>query len=397
MDLNSKINWLPGMEITSQTFIGLEEKLDFQQQIAIRAALGSTRMGLLPGAILNCSGIFVKNTFEIERLQCMALLPSGKVVDADEPVVVAIPMLFGESYYLTISVGDGRTEYEKDGVPYIRPHYDYAIQTQDEVETNDVMPLMHFIVKDGVFSIDSDYIAPCLLMSGDNRFSKYVGKFVAQLETITSHQNLENGDGKRSLLHYLFILKSYSLKNSVHDFVAMLQEIAQAINYYIISPHTDQHQGVMEPKQSDVVQWLKWFDDYLAGTVVILDKVVLEDNTIDYDALLRQAKAELYAQLHEELIVRLLNETKAELVTLVKEELQNSLAEQMQTLVEHINNILRPSLEEHLQKEMKVSMAEMEKDLQKNLYERLYEMLFEHLFNALYIPEPESEKFVPLI
>jgi hypothetical protein len=327
----------------------------------------------------------------------MALLPSGKVVDADEPVVVAIPMLFGDSYYLTISVGDGRTEYEKDGVPYIRPHYDYAIHTQDEVETNDVMPLMHFIVKDGVFSIDSDYIAPCLLMSGDNRFSKYVGKFVAQLETITSHQNLENGDGKRSLLHYLFILKSYSLKNSVYDFVAMLQEIAQAINYYIITPHTDQHQGVMEPKQSDVVQWLKWFDDYLAGTVVILDKVVLEDNTIDYDALLRQAKAELYAQLHEELIVRLLNETKAELVTLVKEELQNSLAEQMQTLVEHINNILRPSLEEHIQKEMKVSMAEMEKDLQKNLYERLYEMLFEHLFNALYIPEPESEKFVPLI
>ena len=24
MDLNSRINWLPGMEITAQTFIGLE-------------------------------------------------------------------------------------------------------------------------------------------------------------------------------------------------------------------------------------------------------------------------------------------------------------------------------------------------------------------------------------
>jgi hypothetical protein len=234
-------------------------------------------------------------------------------------------------------------------------------------------------------------------MSGDERFSKYVERFVGQLETITSHQNLEDGDGKRSLLHYLFILKSYSLKNSVHDFVAMLQEIAQAINYYIITPNTEQYQIMTAPKQSDIVQWLKWFDDYLSGAVVVLDKVVLEDNTIDYDALLRQAKAELYAQLHEELIVRLLNETKEELVKLVREELQNSLAEQMQTLVEHINNILRPSLEEHIQKEMKASMTEMEKDLQKSLYERLYEMLFEHLFNALYIPEPESEKFVPLI
>ena len=397
MDLNSKINWLPGMEITSQTFIGLEEKLDFQQQIAIRAALGSTRMGLLPGATFNCSGIFVKNTFEIERLQCMALLASGKVIDADEPVVVAIPMLFGDSYYLTVGVGDGRTEFEKDGVPYIRPHYEYAIQTQDEVEINDVMPLMHFLVKDGVFSIDTDYIAPCLLMSGDDRFSKYVEKFVGQLEIITSHQNLEDGDGKRALLHYLFILKGYSLKNSVYDFVAMLQEIAQAIDYYILTPNTEQHQAIMEPKQADIVQWLKWLDDYLAGAVVILDKVILEDKTIDYDALLRQAKAELYAQLHEELIVRLLTETKEELVKLVKEELQNALAEQMQTLVEHINNSLRPSLEEHIQTQLKASMAEMEKSLQKDLYERLYEMLLEHLFNALYVPEPESEKFVPLI
>lgn len=385
------------MEITSQTFIGLEEKLDFQQQIAIRAALGSTRMGLLPGATFNCNGIFVKNTFEIERLQCMALLSSGQVIDADEPVVVAIPMLFGDSYYLTVGVGDGRTEFEKDGVPYIRPHYDYAILTQEEVEANDVMPLMHFLVKDGVFSIDTDYIAPCLLMSGDHRFSWYVEKFIWQLETITSHQNLEDGDGKRALLHYLFILKGYSLKNSVYDFVSMLQEMAHAIDYYIITPNTEQRQTIREPRQADIVRWLKWLDDYLSGTVAILDKVVLEDKTIDYDALLRQAKAELYAQLHEELIVRLLNETKAELVELVKEELRNSLAEQMQTLVEHVNNSLRPSLEEHLQTQMKSSMAEMEKGLQKSLYERLYEMLFEHLFNALYVPEPENEKFVPLI
>ena len=91
MDLNSRINWLPGMEITAQTFIGLEEKLDFQQQIAIRAALGSTQMGMLPGTELSCKGVFVKNTFEVESLRCMALLPSGKIVDADEKAVIPIP------------------------------------------------------------------------------------------------------------------------------------------------------------------------------------------------------------------------------------------------------------------------------------------------------------------
>ena len=53
---------------------------------------------------------------------------------------------------------------------------------------------------------------------------------------------------------------------------------------------------ILEPSQIDVQLWLNWFGNYLIGAVSVLDKVVLEDKTIDYDALLRQAKAELYAQ-----------------------------------------------------------------------------------------------------
>ena len=37
------------------------------------------------------------------------------------------------------------------------------------------------------------------------------------------------------------------------------------------------------------------------------------------------------------------------------------------------------------------------KQLNESLYEKLYFDLFENLFKALYVPEPEEEKFVPLI
>lgn len=397
MDLNSRINWYPGMEITAQTFIGMEEKLDLQQRIAIRAALGSTRMGMLPGATLKCNGTFVKNTFEIDHLQCTALLPSGRILDADEQAVIPIPMLFGDRYYLTIGLGDTKTEFERDGIAYVRPHYEYALLTHDEVEAGDVMPMMRFSVKEGVFSIDTEYIPPCLLLTSDPRFADYVGKFVEQLTAITSHQNLEDGDGKRALLHYLFIMKGYNLKNSVHDFVMFLQEITQAMNYYIITPNTEQPLEIPEPTQVDIQLWLDWFGNFLTGAVAILDKVVLVDKTIDYDALLKQAKAELYDQLHEELIVKLLAETKEELLKLVKEELQNALAQQTQTLTDYINDTLKPSLQQEFKAELKSSLAVMEDDLSEKIYERLYEELFEHLFNALYVPEPEDEKFVPLI
>jgi hypothetical protein len=397
MDLNSRINWFPGMEITAQTFIGLEEKLDFQQQIAIRAALGSTQMGLLPGTEMSCKGVFVKNTFEVENVRCMALLPSGKIIDADEKAVIPIPMLFGDSYYLTIGISDTTTTFEKEGVPYVRPHYEYSLLSLDETEAQDVMPLLRFNVSDGVFSIDTAYIPPCLLMTGNDQFAAYLERYVNKLSTITSHQNLEEGDGKRALLHYLFIMKGYSLRNSVHDFVMLLQEIAHAVDYYIISPNTEQTIKIPEPSQVDIMMWLSWFEDYLTGAVAVLDKVVLVDNTIDYDALLRQAKAELYAQLHEELIVKLLEETKEKLIALVKEEMQNALAEQTKTLTDYINDQMKPALMEELRTEMNNSLGVMEESLKERLYERLYQELFEHLFNALYVPEPESERFVPLI
>ena len=397
MDLNSRINWLPGMEITAQTFIGLEEKLDFQQQIAIRAALGSTQMGMLPGTELSCKGVFVKNTFEVENLRCMALLPSGKIIDADEKAVVPIPMLFGDSYYLTIGISDTTTSFEKEGVPYLRPHYEYALLSLEEAESQDVMPLVHFNVKDGMFSIDTGYIPPCLLMTGNQQFVTYVERYVNKLSTITSHQNLEEGDGKRALLHYLFIMKGYSQRNSVHDFLMLLQEIAHAVDYYIISPNTEQPIAIPQPRQVDVMKWLNWFEDYLTGAVAVLDKVVLVDNTIDYDALLKQAKADLYAQLHEELIVKLLEETKEKLIALVNDEMQNALAQQTQALTDYINNQMKPMLMEELRTDINRSLSVMQENLYERLYEHLYEVLFEHLFNALYVPEPESERFVPLI
>ena len=136
MDINARINWMPGMELTSETFSGMAEQWDFRQQLAIRAALGSNRMGLVPGAPFSCNGTFVKNRFEVTGFQCMALLPSGRIVNAEEDVELTIPMLFGDKYYLTVGFGDDHTEFEKKGVPFVKPHYAYTIHTIEEIEAD---------------------------------------------------------------------------------------------------------------------------------------------------------------------------------------------------------------------------------------------------------------------
>ena len=379
MDIDARINWMPGMELTAQTFKELDSNLDFRQQVAVRAALGANRMGLLPGAPFSCKGTFVKSTYEIERFQCLAVLPSGRLLSADEKVTLPIPMLFGEEYYLTVTYGGEQHTFERKEVPYVSIQKAYAIHSLEELGREDLMPVARFQGKDGVFSVDPDYIPPCLLLDADERFSTYGSAYIEKLQALSSHANLEEGEGKRALLRYLFLLKGYQWDGGVREFIQLTQELAQAVDYYIVTPHTDSPVPIPTPSQYDVQKWLQWLTGYLTGAVTILDGVVLEDHSVDFEALLAQAKAELYERLNPEL--------RAELLQQIKEELREELREKLSdSLKEFINGEMKPHLHDSLLSE-----------LDPSLHEKLYSELYEALYNALFVPEQEEEEFVPLM
>lgn len=388
------------MELTAETFTGLTEQWDLRQRLALQAALGNNRMGLLPGSEFSCNGIFANSRLEVSRLQCMALLASGRIVSADEDIQVPIPMLFGEKYYLTVGIGPEETAFDKKGVPFVRPRYVYGIHTIDEVEAEDLFPLMRFQASEGVFTIDPSFIPPCLLLTEHPRFKEYIDKYIFLLNILGTHANLADGDGKRLMLRYVFVLKSFHLRHSMHEFVQLTQEIAQAIDYYIVTPNRELPVKVPEAHQADIQSWLGWLEDYMNGAATILDGVVLEDNTIDYETLLAQAKKELYEKLHPELIEKLIAD--------MKEQLREEIHQQTEQLTTYINGTLKPAILEQLTTEMDERTTKLTnelterfdtlgKQLNESLYEKLYFELFDNLFKALYVPEPEEEKFIPLI
>ena len=379
VNINARINWKPGMELTAQTFLDMDANLDFRQQVAIRAALGDRCMGLLPETTFDCSGSFYVNKFEIERFRCTALLPSGKIIQVDEPVSISVPMLYGSVYYLTVGFGTGQSTFEKEGVPYIRPQYSYAIHTIEEVMSNDVLPITRFVVNNGTFAVDNDFVPPCLMLSSHKVFNELKQHYAEQLLKLAEHKNLKEGDGKRAMQRYLFMMKAFNMEGRVADFVTLTQEIAQAVDYFIMRPNTEQQVEIPQPVQGDIMMWLRWLEEYLTGTAAMLDGVVLEDDTIDYEALLAQAKKELYDQLNPELYAKLLEKIKEEL----RDELTMSLRNE---LTSYMEDTVKPELGRILSDE-----------LNEKLYEKLYTELFEHLFNALYVPEPEEKEFIPMI
>ena len=379
MDINARINWMPGMELGAQTFRELDAQLDFRQQVALRAALGGSRLGLLPGSVFSCKGVFVKNTYEIERFQCLAVLPSGTILSADEKVTLTIPMLFGEEYYLTVTYGSQEHGFEKEGVPYVCLRKEYAIHTLEELDREDLLPVARFRQADGVLDVDPDYIPPCLLLGADPRFAEFGAVYAQKLETLATHANLEEGEGKRAFLRYLFLLKAYQWNGGVREFVQLTQEMAQAIDYYVMRPHSGKPVEVPAPSQYDIQKWLSWFSDFLSGALSVMDTVVLEDNSIDYEALLEQAKAQLYEKLNPELREALLNQIREEL----RAELSEKLSAQLTELVE---TKLKPTLHDTL-------FAQLD----PALHDKLYAELYEQLYNALYVPAPEEENFCPMI
>ena len=379
MEINARINWRPGMELTTQTFLDMDENLDFRQQMAIRAALGDHCIGLLPDTTFNNSAMFYTNHFEMERLQCTALLPSGRIIQVDEPMSITIPMLFGDSYYLTVGLGDGTVQFEKKGVEYVRPNYSYAIMTLEEVMNNDVFPITRFTAKDGTFAIDTDFIPPCLLMSCDKRFEEYRNKYAELLRQLGEHPNLKEGEGKQTMLRYMFRMQSQDLSGQGIEFLKLTQEIAQAVDYFIMRPNTGQTIDIPTPLQVDPGKWLKWLEDYMTGAVTLADGVELIDDSIDYAALLAQAKKELYEQLSPELYEKLLERIKTEL----NEELYNKLNTE---LTKYMEEVVKPELGRILSQE-----------LYEKLYEKLYTELFENLFNALFVTMPEEKEYIPQI
>lgn len=300
MNVNARIDWQTGMEITAQTFTKFDENIVYRQQVASRIMNGN-RFGLIPFSKFDCQAGFVKNTLEIERLSCMALLPSGKVLHIDEKVVVPIPMLYGEEYFLACGFGEKSVGFDIETVPFVQPEYVFGIYSLAELEGSDLFPIMKFKVDDGIFSFDKEYIPPCLCLAGDTRFFTYLQRLADEAAALGKHPNLEAGEGKRALMHYAFRLKNYTGINLVSDFIGLTQEMAQAIDYYVVAPNTETGIAIKAYNAYDPVAWLQWLEMYMHGTVTILDKVVLEDHSIDFDALKAQIKAELYEQLRPEL------------------------------------------------------------------------------------------------
>lgn len=367
------------MELTPDTFTAFDGNLDARLQ-AVTRIMGLGVFGLIPNTRFDCKAVFVRKNVEIERLLCRALLANGEILDIDEDVVVPMPLLFGNEYYLTVSMDSERVESSEKNVSILRPKYIYGIHTLEEIEqSGDMQPLVKFNVNESQFSIDNEYIPASILLSSHAGFSEYILFLANKLEEIARHKNFESGEGQRSFIRYAFKLQGYKESNRVRDFAELMREIVLSIDYYIFKPNNQNSDLNLNYSLYDIRKWMSAVKEYLEGAVVVLDRVVLVDNTIDMELL----KAEIKKELHDEIYTKLYDRVYEEMTGNIKNRIHDEIKE---AVVEYIDVDLKETLKNELD-------IEISDKLQKSLFQELYDKLYA----ALYVKPEEEQDFIPLI
>lgn len=369
------------MRLTAETLLQFEADLKNRQQLAIQYAMGVGRRGLLPGEPFAASGAFVRRTYEMDSLKCTAVLPSGKIISADGDFKLPIEIDKNiPDHYVVLEYSGNMVELERDGVPYTVPEVVLGLHTLSDVENGDMMPLKHFYIKDGSLNIDNDYIVPVYCIDGNSTFQATNQKLASQLKELAAHANMENGSAKQMLLHNSFRLNAFDGKRTVNDLISLYEEIAEALDFYIVEVLGEKIGEVPEevkklkadvrrkPYLSDIRRFLIWITEYAEVQKLILDKVVIEKLKIDTEEIKREVREALYPELKDtitqELLDRLRTQLTAELPPPMIEEVKRFIDENMHP---DLRTELHTDLRDPLYNDLLNALKAMIEDMLKNV------------------------------
>ena len=393
------------MPLTPDVFRQLESDWSVRQQIAIRAAVGSGRRGILPptgnGAtdaeqttVLN--GTFVRRTYEMTGLKCAALLPSGRILVADGDYVLPIDIPAGSSeteYYVTLELSPDQVHtYRRQGIPYTTPACTMALRTLSEVKRMDVMPVKRFIIDQGSLNVDEGYIPPILNVSSAPQLQSMLSNIAQMLKDIAQHKNMDENECKRTLLHFSFLIDSFDICRPTGSMIEMLQEGAMAVKYHIFkllitdkeAEHFHKAMSLADderqkPDDVNIMCFIDWLTSFLCACRDMMEVVRIPDPLLDIEALKKEIHDSVYAELYDEISGKLRQQLTDELTPAITE----SLAAKMTEMLEQTKPELRQQLHD---------------DLRDPLYNDIYDALLDALKKLLDKPKEEIiDNFTPLI
>jgi hypothetical protein len=210
------VNWIDGMKINKNHFIGMENAMISQQYLANRFLINPYNFGIMPGTdgeqALDVSFTTdAGNHVNVRLNRCKAITSGGVIVDLDttsadlaefKVSVDDFDFKSAESasgqYYIVLKInpynrvpaGNADPAENPPRHPYVLPEYGLYIVPVEQMSRNGYgdffLVIGKVIIRDNVPVPDKDYIPPCARVSSDERllaFENRVTGFFNKLES----------------------------------------------------------------------------------------------------------------------------------------------------------------------------------------------------------------------
>ena len=193
------VNWIDGMKINKDHFIGMENAMIYQQHKVGQFLVNPYNFGILPGTVeepaLDISCVINSDKqVSVKVNRCKAITAGGLIIDLDTTssglsdfrisigdfVLKPTESSSGEFYivlkinpYVRIPVGDADLAENPPRHPYTIPEYDVFIVPVEQMNKagfGDFYQVIgKLLIKDNVPVQDKTYIPPCSRVSSDER------------------------------------------------------------------------------------------------------------------------------------------------------------------------------------------------------------------------------------
>ena len=210
------VNWIDGMKINKDHFIGMENAMICQQQMVSKLFMNPYNFGILPGSngepSLDVSfKIDSGNHVQIMINRCKAITSGGFVIDLDtsSPELSEFDISLKDfdfqtaesnsgQYYIVLKinpynrvpVGNADPAENPPRHPYVVPEFGVYLVPVEQMNKSGFgdyyLVTGKILVKDNIPNPDKEYISPCASVSGDERllaFENRIEGFFSKLES----------------------------------------------------------------------------------------------------------------------------------------------------------------------------------------------------------------------
>lgn len=376
MNINARINWKPGLELTSTLMKKWDESVS--ERCKALARIFHAGACLFPDTRLDLSARFVRKNLEIEIHDCKALLPSGRIIEIEEAVAIPMDSVKEDGNYFVCATAGDIVDYEQGGVTMSCRQIRFEVLDGAEAGKGDFLPLLKLKVEDQTAEIDQNFIVPSLVIASDPKLVERKNHMVERLKSILDHPNLEEGYCKRALHKSCMILEHVAEDKLTLELMRMcVGNIVELLDYYFVKS-ASLHEEFVSYDSLNISGWVDSLEVIFDTSVTMLDNYVAEDNSIDVEALKREIHDSLKTEMETEL-----TDAIDERMRNVENALTDRLSSELRTFV---SGELADMLHERLR-------VELDDELRDSLYKSLYDALYD----ALFIPEKERDVFMPII